>query len=211
MNVHERASSRAHAHHEGVVHLNRGGWYTHAAGVGWFLRRILASPVIARNEVKLTAYTPSLLRFWMPRRFARGPYALLLSAMHSMHSRLTRGKFMMAWFVFIKGKRLKIVDLTDKVDDFNFWYVLQVRKIQHCVCTLSLPKFYRFLRKTEEFIRIAKWPIRQRDIHFAAILPHWINKNIIPAWTSLGNFARYNKVKPRLYFIGCSRSVGIFT
>lgn len=71
MNAHGRANSRAHAHHEGVVHLNRGGWYTHAAGVGWFLRRILASPVIARNEVKLTAYTPSLLRFWMPRRFAR--------------------------------------------------------------------------------------------------------------------------------------------
>lgn len=122
------ASSRAHAHHEGVVHLNRGGWYTHAAGVGWFLRRILASPVIARNEVKLTAYMPSLLRFWMPRRFARGPYALLLSAMHPMHPRLaSRGKFMMAWFVFIKGRRLKIVDLTDKVDDFNFWYVLQVK------------------------------------------------------------------------------------
>lgn len=59
----ERASPRAHAHREGVVHLNRGGWYTHAAGVGWFLRRILASPVIARNEVKLTAYAkpPTLL------------------------------------------------------------------------------------------------------------------------------------------------------
>lgn len=27
-------SPRAHAHREGVVHLNRGGWYTHAAGVG---------------------------------------------------------------------------------------------------------------------------------------------------------------------------------